>query len=89
MLTGEGQRTMDAIRWAAGGMTLAENELLARRSREAKAGGRTALWTLSLANLLLLALVAAVGYLTHRDIRQRESAEAALRAAHDELELRV
>ena len=89
MLSGEGQRTMEAIRWAAGGMTLAENQLLDRRSREAKASGRTALWTLSLANLLLVALVAAVAWLTHRDIRQRQGAEAALRAAHDELEVRV
>jgi signal transduction histidine kinase len=89
LLSGEGQRTMEAIRWTAGGMTLAENRLLARRSREAKAGGRAALWTLSLANLLLLALVAAVAYLTWRDIRQRQRAEEALRAAHDELEVRV
>jgi signal transduction histidine kinase len=89
LLSGEGQRTMEAIRWTVGGMTLAENELLGRRSREARAGGRAALWTLSLANLVLLALVAAVASLTWRDIRQRQRAEAALRAAHDELEVRV
>ncbi len=89
LLTGEGQRTMEAIRWAAGGMTAEENRLLRLRAARARAGGRTALWTLSLANLLLLALVAAVSYLTYRDIRQRERAEEALRAAHDELEMRV
>jgi signal transduction histidine kinase len=89
MLSGEGQRTMDAIRWAAGGMTAEENRLLRLRGVRAKAGGRAALWTLSLANLLLLALVAAVAYLTYRDLRQRRRAEEALRAAHDELEVRV
>jgi light-regulated signal transduction histidine kinase (bacteriophytochrome) len=59
-------------------MTAEETALLSRRSRVARASGRAALWTLSLANLLLIALVVLAAHLTRRDFQRRRRVEAEL-----------
>jgi signal transduction histidine kinase len=89
VLTGRGQRTMDSIRWIIAQMTAEETALLGERSRSARASGRTVLWTLSIASLLLIALILAAAHLTQRNLQQRQHAEAVLRASRDELEVRV
>ena len=89
VLTGHGQRTMDAVRWLGAQMTGEEMELLRRRSQASRESGRTVLWTLSIANLLLMAFLLLTGYLTQRDLQRRRQSEAALMAARDELEIRV
>jgi signal transduction histidine kinase len=87
--TGEGRRAMDEVRWLVSQMTAEETALLRQRSRTSRASGRTVLWTLSIANLLLTGLILLAAYLTQRDLQRRREAEAALLAARDELEVRV
>jgi signal transduction histidine kinase len=89
ILTGDGQRTMDAVRWTVAQMTNEETRLLGRRSQASRESGRTVLWTISIANLLLIALILLAAYLTQRDLRRRRQTELALLAARDELEIRV
>ncbi|MFL6260494.1 MAG: sensor histidine kinase [Thermoanaerobaculia bacterium] len=89
ILNGKGQQAMDAVRWLAAQMTADETALLSRRSQASRESGRTVLWTLSLANLLLMALILLAAYLTQRDLERRRQAERALLAARDELEIRV
>jgi signal transduction histidine kinase len=89
ILNGDGQRTMDAVRWTVAQMTNEETRLLGRRSRTSRESGRTVLWTLSIANLLLIALVLFAAYLTQRDLQRRRQTEAVLLDARDELEARV
>ncbi len=89
VLAGHGQQAMNEIRWKIAQMTNEETSLLDQRSRVARASGRAALWTLSASNLLLLGLILLTAFLARRDLRQRQAAEDALRAAHDELEGRV
>jgi signal transduction histidine kinase len=86
---GEGRRSMDAIRWIVAQMTAEETALLRQRSQISRASGRTVLWTISLANLLLTGLVLLAAYLTQRDLQRRRETEAALLAARDDLEVRV
>jgi signal transduction histidine kinase len=78
VMTGEGRRLMDRVRGIAAEMTAEETALLSRRSRVARASGRAALWTLSLANLLLIALVVLAAHLTRRDFQRRRRVEAEL-----------
>src|SRR5262249_27660409 len=85
ILTGGGQRTMDAVRWTVAQMIAEETTLLGRRSQTSRASGRTVLWTISIANLLLIALVLLAAYLTQRDLRRRRQTEMVLLAARDEL----
>jgi signal transduction histidine kinase len=89
VLAGTGQQTMDAVRWTVAQMSAAETRLLSRRSQTSQESGRTVLWTLSIANLLLILLVLLAAYLTRRDLQLRRQTEAALMAARDELEVRV
>jgi signal transduction histidine kinase len=89
VLSSQGQQVMTSIRWKAAQMTADETALLAARSRVARASGRAALWTLSASNLLLLGLILLAAHFTRRDLRLRQAAEEALRAAHDELEVKV
>ena len=89
ILNGDGQRTMDAVRWIVAQMTNDETRLLSRRSQTSRESGRTVLWTISIANLLLIALVLLAAYLTQRDLQRRRQAELSLLAARDELEVRV
>ncbi|HEY4589560.1 MAG TPA: CHASE3 domain-containing protein, partial [Thermoanaerobaculia bacterium] len=89
ILTGDGQRTMDAVRWTVAQMIAEETSLLGRRSQTSQTSGRTVLWTISIANLLLIALVLLAAHLTQRDLQRRRQTETALRAARDELEVRV
>ncbi len=89
ILTGDGQRTMDAVRWIVAQMTNEETRLLSRRSETSRESGRTVLWTLSIANLLLISLILLAAYLTQRDLQRRRQTETALLAVRDELEVRV
>jgi signal transduction histidine kinase len=89
VLMGTGQQTMDAVRWLAAQMTADETALLSRRSQTSRESGRTVLWTISIANLLLVGLILLAVYLTQRDLQRRRQAEMALLAARDELEVRV
>ncbi|HEY4590095.1 MAG TPA: CHASE3 domain-containing protein, partial [Thermoanaerobaculia bacterium] len=68
ILTGDGQRTMDAVRWTVAQMMNEETALLRRRSQTSRESGRTVLWTISIANLLLIALMLLAAYLTQRDL---------------------
>jgi signal transduction histidine kinase len=89
ILTGKGQQSMDAVRWTVAQMMNEETALLRRRSQTSRESGRTVLWTISLANLLLIGLILLAAYLTQRDLQRRRQAERALLAARDELEIRV
>ncbi len=89
ILAGSGQRTMDAVRWTVAQMMNEETALLGRRSQTSRESGRTVLWTISIANLLLIGLVLLAARLTQRDLQRRRQTETALRAARDELEVRV
>jgi signal transduction histidine kinase len=89
IMNGKGQQVMMSVRWLGAQMEAEETALLAERSRVARASGRAALWTLTVSNLLLLGLFLLAGYFTRRDLRVRQQAEDALRAAHDELEVKV
>ena len=80
---------MDAVRWTVAQMMNEETALLRRRSQTSRESGRTVLWTISLANLLLIGLILLAAYLTQRDLQRRRQAEAVLLAARDELEVRV
>src|SRR5262249_14491846 len=71
ILNGDGQRAMDAVRWTVAQMTNAETSLLSERSRASRESGRTVLWTISLANLMLIGLVLLAAYLTQRDLQRR------------------
>ncbi len=89
ILNGQGQRTMDAVRWLVAQMTAEETSLLGERSRISRESGRAMLWTLSIANLLLIGLILLAAHLTRRDLQRRRQTEEALLAARDELEVRV
>ncbi len=89
ILSGKGQQVMTSVRWLVAQMEAEETALLAQRSRVARESGRAALWTLSVSNLLLLSLILLAAYFTRRDLRLRQAAEESLRAAHDDLEVKV
>jgi signal transduction histidine kinase len=89
VLAGRGRQVMQSIRWLGAQMEAEETSLLAERSKVARASGRAALWTLAVSNLVLLGLVLLAAYFIRRDLRVRQQAEEALRAAHDELEIKV
>ncbi len=80
VMTGEGRRLMERVREIAAEMTAEETALLSRRSGVARASGREALWTLSLTNLLLVALILLAAHLTRRDLQRRRRVEAELEA---------
>ncbi len=89
ILNGQGQRTMDAVRWIVAQMTAEETSLLGERSRTSRESGRAMLWTLSIADLLLIGLILLAANLTRRDLQRRRQTEEALLSARDELEVRV
>ncbi|MGH8523163.1 MAG: sensor histidine kinase [Gammaproteobacteria bacterium] len=88
-LTGRGREAMADMRTHIDKMKTEERGLLFRRIEESRESGRKALIGLTIETVLALFLVLLVSYLIRRDLRERERAERALRAAHDELERRV
>ncbi len=89
ILRGRGKAEMEQIRALVAEMTREERALLSRRSQQSRASGRSALFTLAVANGLLIGLAILAFFLIRRDVRLRQQAEEALRRAHDELENRV
>ncbi|MGH8613956.1 MAG: sensor histidine kinase [Gammaproteobacteria bacterium] len=88
-LTGGGEEAMERVRTLIEEMKGEEVTLLSRRLQESRRSGREALVALAIGALLSVVLVGFAYYLFQRDMRERESAAGALRAAHDELERRV
>ncbi|MGH6635470.1 MAG: sensor histidine kinase [Gammaproteobacteria bacterium] len=88
-LTGGAEESMERIRTLIEEMKGQEVTLLSRRVQESRRSGREALVALAIGALLSVALVWLAYYLFRRDLRERERAAGALRAAHDELEGRV
>lgn len=89
LLAGRGKREMDQIRALLTAMTQEEQRLLAERSRQSHASGRSALFTLTFANLLLVGLTVLAFFLIRRDFRLRQQSEEALLEAHANLEVKV
>jgi signal transduction histidine kinase len=89
LLQGRGKHEMDEIRALLAAMAQEEQRLLAERSRQSRASGRSALFTLTFANLLLVGLTLLAFFLIRRDFRLRQQAEAALLEAHANLEIKV
>ncbi len=88
-LAGRGRETMADIRTHIDKMKNEGRGLLLRRIEESRQSGRKALVALAIETVLALFLVVLVSYLTRRDLRERERAARALRAAHDGLERSV
>jgi signal transduction histidine kinase len=89
VLSGRGQRLMDSVRRIT---AEAEAEGRARRAQslaEVEAGGRRALFTFGIVNLLAFAFVGLTFHLNRRELNTRERAHARLQEANDNLERRV
>ncbi len=87
--SGRGQQAMRDVRQIAATMQKEEEQLLEVRSRESRASGRSALLSTTVANSVLVAVFCLLYFLVHRTFRERERSEAALRAAHGLLEVKV
>ncbi|BAY65203.1 multi-sensor hybrid histidine kinase [Calothrix brevissima NIES-22] len=70
ILTDEGKRLMDKIRYLTDEMKLEENELLTQRSNQAKAAARATISTITYGIPISFILIALIGYLLSRDISQ-------------------
>ncbi|MGH8644825.1 MAG: sensor histidine kinase [Gammaproteobacteria bacterium] len=88
-LAGGEEQAMEGIRTLVGLMRGEEARLLIRRAEESRRSGEHALIGLAIGTLLSLGLVFVAYYLIRRDVRERERAAGALRAAHDQLERHV
>lgn len=87
--SGRGQTEMRQLRTLASDMQDEELYLLSRRSLESKASGRSALLSNTLSNSVLVAAFGLLYLLLRRGFKEREQAEAELRAAHGLLESKV
>lgn len=88
-LTEEGKRIMDEIRQKIRQMQDEEEALLKQRSAAAAVSLRQAMLTGAIGTGLSFALLLLVYSLLHRENTKRRQAEAALRMANDQLEMRV
>lgn len=84
-----GKQVMDDLQNVLEEMKGIERNLLNQRREQANLSGRRVRLTFSIASFLAIALVSLSYYLISRDIRGRERAAEELRAAHDQLEIRV
>ena len=85
----EGKRRMDAVRAALDDLAGDERALLDQRLDESRRSTSRLMLTLGLSFIGALALILSVFYLALRDIRRREANEVILKAARDDLEVRV
>ena len=89
ILTGKGQQLHDRIRRLIGQMEDAETSLLRQREQLTRRSSTIAQLVIIAGGLLGCGLVAVALWAIHRDFAGRTRAERALRAARDQLELRV
>lgn len=87
--TNQGRALMDQIRVVINEIKAAENQLLQARSQQAKTAARFMSLMIVSCSLGTFSLVALISVLQDRELQRRRQAEAALRIAKEELELRV
>ena len=86
---GPGNPQIVQIRQLIAEMENAENQLLLARSLESQSGARRAKQNVAVAIILAFLLLSFACYYIDRDLTGRKRAEAALRHAYDDLEIRV
>ncbi|MGD0221495.1 MAG: CHASE3 domain-containing protein [Terriglobia bacterium] len=79
VLSGQGKAEMDAIRALIAEMTAEETRLLEERSRNLRAGTRTAIGLFVVGTVLAVGVLSFVFFLLSREITEHRRAEAALR----------
>lgn len=89
VLTDEGQRIMDRLRALIDEMHEEEESLLWKRDRAAQTRTAASLTIIIVGSVLGFSLLGLAMYLILTDVAERRRAEAALRKAHGELEVRV
>lgn len=87
--SGQGQGAMRQLRELAAAMQGEEERLLRTRSLESRESGRSALFSSMVSNSVLVLVFCLLYLFVHRSFRERERSEAALRAAHGLLEVKV
>lgn len=87
--TDRGKRSMDEIRELMQEMDDEEHALLYSREEEATRSTRLATIVLTLLTSLNALMILLAMVVIHRDLKSRDRAEAAIRAANEQLELRV
>jgi len=78
-----GQQAVDQIVASIGAMKAEETRLLSRRLAETQSAGHVNLAAILAVGALATALVAAAGFMVHRDFRLRRGAEEALRSSEE------
>ncbi len=87
--SGRGRAEMRQVRQIVRTMQDEEERLLRQRSLESRTSGRSALLSTTVSNSVLVLVFCLLYLLVHRSFRERERAEAQLRAAHGLLEVKV